>query len=50
MQKLSDVNKLVSDVSSKEEALHVPVNNAGAVRGDRFVCSVFEPPLTVIEI
>jgi len=36
MQKLSDVDKLVSEVSSKEKALHVLVNNAGAAWGDKF--------------
>ena len=35
MQKLSDVDKLVDEVSSKEKALHVLVNNAGAVWGDK---------------
>ena len=34
MQKLSDVDKLVEEVSSKEKALHVLVNNAGAAWGD----------------
>ena len=33
MQKLSDVDRLVSEISSKEKALHVLVNNAGAVWG-----------------
>ena len=35
MQKLSDVDKLVSEISSKEKALHVLVNNAGAVWGEK---------------
>jgi len=35
MQKLSDVDKLVNEISSKEEALHVLVNNAGAVWGEK---------------
>lgn len=36
MQKLSDVDKLVNEISSKEKALHVLVNNAGAAWGDKF--------------
>ena len=36
MQKLSGVDKLVSEISSKEKVLHVLVNNAGAVWGDKF--------------
>ena len=36
MQKLSDVDKLVGEISSKEKALHVLVNNAGAVWGEKF--------------
>lgn len=36
MQKLSDVDKLVGEISSKEKALHVLVNNAGAAWGDKF--------------
>ncbi|KAF9650081.1 NAD-P-binding protein [Thelephora ganbajun] len=35
MQKLSDVDKLVNEISSKEKALHVLVNNAGAAWGDK---------------
>jgi short-subunit dehydrogenase len=35
MQKLSDVEKLVNEISSKEKALHVLVNNAGAAWGDK---------------
>ena len=49
MQKLSDVDKLVNEISSKEKALHVLVNNAGAAWGDKFdsypVRSTFEFPL-----
>ena len=36
MQKFSDVDKLVNEISSKEKALHVLVNNAGAAWGDKF--------------
>ena len=36
MQNLSDVDKLVNEISSKEKALHVLVNNAGAAWGDKF--------------
>ena len=36
MQKLSDVERLVNEVSSKEKALHVLVNNAGAAWGEKF--------------
>lgn len=36
MQKLSDVDKLVTEISSREKALHVLVNNAGAAWGDKF--------------
>lgn len=35
MQKLSDVDKLVASISSREKALHVLVNNAGAAWGDK---------------
>ena len=35
MQTLSDVDKLVNEISSKENALHVLVNNAGAAWGDK---------------
>lgn len=35
MQTLSDVDKLVNEISSKEKALHVLVNNAGAAWGDK---------------
>ena len=35
MQKLSDVDKLVTEVSSREKVLHVLVNNAGAAWGDK---------------
>ena len=49
MQKLSDVDKLVNEISSKEKALHVLVNNAGAAWGDKFdsypVRSTFKFPL-----
>lgn len=34
MQKLSEVERLVKELSSKEKALHVLVNNAGAAWGD----------------
>ena len=34
MQKLSEVERLVSVLSEKETALHVLVNNAGAAWGD----------------
>jgi len=48
MQKLSDVDKLVNEVSSREKALHVLVNNAGAAWGDKFdtypVCPMFRFP------
>jgi short-subunit dehydrogenase len=36
MQKLSDVDKLVTEISSREKALHILVNNAGAAWGDKF--------------
>ena len=36
MQKLSEVDKLVNELSSKEKALHVLVNNAGASWGESF--------------
>jgi len=36
MQKLSDVDNLVNELSSKEKVLHVLVNNAGASWGDKF--------------
>lgn len=36
MQKLSDVDKLVNEISSREKALHVLVNNAGAAWGSKF--------------
>lgn len=36
MQKLSDVEKLVTEIASREKALHVLVNNAGAAWGDKF--------------
>ena len=53
MQKLSDVDKLVDEISSKEKALHVLVNNAGAAWGEKFdtypVCSMFYVSLTVIQ-
>jgi len=53
MQKLSDVDKLVDEVSSKEKALHVLVNNAGAAWGDKIddypVRPVPQAFLTVIE-
>jgi short-subunit dehydrogenase len=35
MQQLSDVEKLVKEISSREKALHVLVNNAGAAWGDK---------------
>lgn len=34
MQKLEEVDRLVKELSSKEKALHVLVNNAGAAWGD----------------
>lgn len=34
MQKLSEVERLVKELSSKEKVLHVLVNNAGAAWGD----------------
>lgn len=53
MQKLSDVDKLVDEVSSKEKALHVLVNNAGAAWGDKIDAYPVRPiprvSLTVIE-
>jgi len=53
MQKLSDVDKLVNEISSKEKALHVLVNNAGAVWGaaidDYPVCPMSQVLLTAIE-
>ena len=53
MQKLSDVDKLVNEISSKEKALHVLVNNAGAAWGDKFDTYPVRPTpqvsLTVIE-
>ena len=53
MQKLSDVDKLVNEISSKEKALHVLVNNAGAAWGDKFdtypVRPIPQVSLTVIE-
>lgn len=36
MQRLSDVDKLVNEISSREKTLHVLVNNAGAAWGDEF--------------
>lgn len=36
MQKLSEVERLVSQLSSREQSLHVLVNNAGAAWGDTF--------------
>ena len=33
MQKLSEVERLVSEISKREKALHILVNNAGAVWG-----------------
>jgi len=35
MQKLSDIDKLVNEISSKEKALHVLINNAGASWGGK---------------
>jgi len=35
MQKLSEVERLVKELSAKENALHVLVNNAGAAWGDK---------------
>jgi len=35
MQKLSEVERLVQELSAKEKALHVLVNNAGATWGDK---------------
>lgn len=34
MQKLSEVDRLVQELSKRESALHVLVNNAGAAWGD----------------
>lgn len=34
MQKLSDVDRLVTAISEQEKALHVLVNNAGAAWGE----------------
>lgn len=34
MQKLSEVDRLISELSKKETVLHVLVNNAGAAWGD----------------
>lgn len=34
MQKLSEVERLVKELQSKEKVLHVLVNNAGAAWGD----------------
>lgn len=34
MQKLEEVDRLVKELSAKEKALHVLVNNAGAAWGD----------------
>lgn len=34
MQKLEDVERLAKELSSREKALHVLVNNAGAAWGD----------------
>lgn len=34
MQKLCDVERLVSELQQKEKMLHVLVNNAGATWGD----------------
>jgi short-subunit dehydrogenase len=36
MQKLSEVEKLVNEISSREKVLHVLVNNAGAAWGEKF--------------
>lgn len=53
MQKLSDVDKLVAAISSKEKALHVLVNNAGAAWGDKFdaypVSPIFKLFMMVLE-
>jgi NAD(P)-dependent dehydrogenase (short-subunit alcohol dehydrogenase family) len=53
MQKLSDVEKLVNEISSKEKALHVLVNNAGAAWGDKFddypVRPILQVSLMVVE-
>jgi len=53
MQKLSDVDKLVDGISSKEKALHVLVNNAGAAWGDKIdtypVRPIPQVSLTVVE-
>jgi short-subunit dehydrogenase len=35
MQKLSEVERLVQELSSKEKVLHVLVNNAGAAWGEK---------------
>jgi len=37
-QKFSDVDKLVDEIPSGNEALHVLVNDAGAASGDQFYC------------
>ena len=53
MQKLSDVDKLVNEIASKEKALHVLVNNAGAAWGDKLdtypVRPIPQVSLTVVE-
>jgi NADP-dependent 3-hydroxy acid dehydrogenase YdfG len=35
MQKVSEVERLVKEISAKEKVLHVLVNNAGAAWGDK---------------
>lgn len=53
MQKLSDVDKLVNELSSKEKVLHVLVNNAGASWGEKLdtypVSLTFQVSSTVVD-
>jgi NADP-dependent 3-hydroxy acid dehydrogenase YdfG len=48
MQKLSDVDRLVDEISSKEKVLHVLVNNAGAAWGDKVDAYPVRPHVQVL--
>lgn len=48
MQKLSEVDKLVTEISSREKALHVLVNNAGAAWGDKIDTYPVRPTLKLL--
>lgn len=45
MQKLSDVDKLATEISSREKVLHALVNNAGAAWGDKIDAYPVRPTL-----